>query len=217
MTALASAKLRPAKAQAEHWIPKVRKEFDRFEGSLRSSLAVAIDLGKQLIAAKEALPHGEFGRLFAEHDDAAADAVRFSQSWANKVMRIASNQAISNSEHAPNLPADLTAVFELACMSAPALEAAIEAGKVTPQTTRAEAKAIRAESEPEKEKRERPARRESAKSRDAVYADCQQSIDDAIAEAISMFPELKAAISAHLRLLVKEMSQSFAKEAQEDQ
>lgn len=58
-------------------------------------------------------------------------------------MRIAENPALANREHAADLPPDLQTVYEMSLMTAPALEAAIEEGRVTPETTRAEAREIK--------------------------------------------------------------------------
>lgn len=151
------------KASVSYWIPVLKDYNDRFEGSLRSSLSHAIELGKQLMAAKEALPHGEFGQMFSDHPDnkGRASPLGMTQSWANKVMRIAAQPVLTNSSHETNLPADLNTVFELASMTAPALEAAIESGKVHPAMTRAEAKAIKneaAEADPESAPKPRAAR-----------------------------------------------------------
>jgi len=129
----------------EFWLPQLQSASDQFEQSLRSSLSKAIDLGKQLIAAKEALPHGEFGKLFSDHKQPVAGALGMTQQWACRVMKIAGNAAISNLNHDLNLPADLNTVYDLACMTAPALTAAIESGKVRPDMTRQEAKALKQE------------------------------------------------------------------------
>jgi hypothetical protein len=118
--------------------------------------AVAIDLGKQLLAAKAACAHGEFGRLFSDHARPVEGALSFNRFWATRVMRIAEHSVIANVQHAAQLPADLQTVYELATMTAPALEAAIESGKVTPSTTRAEAKEIKREAEPEPAKPAKP-------------------------------------------------------------
>lgn len=185
-------------------IGKVRKAWDDFEGSLRKSLAKAIALGKELIALKESVPHGEFGRFFADHDDRAEGALPFTSSWAGRLMKIAGNDALTNPAHVQDLPADLLTVYELSTMTAPALEAAIEAGKVTPQTTRAEAKEIKREAEGERTERpteERVERAKRIKSERDVLEDCAQAIEEAIGTALLAYPSLRAAIAARLRLI----------------
>lgn len=180
---------------------RARRAWDEFEVSLRKSLSKAIALGKELLDLKEKCEHGEFGRYFSDHEDQAEGALPFVYSWANKLMRIAANDAISNVSHARDLPVDIETVYELATMTAPALEAAIEAGKVTPSTTRAEAKAIKREAEPEKV-REAP-----RKTAAEVLADCHATILDAVGQAIADYPELRGLIAARLELLQKELIQ----------
>lgn len=124
---------------------RARRAWDDFEGSLRKSLSKAIALGKELLDLKEKCAHGEFGRYFSDHEDKAEGALPFTRKWAHRIMTIAESDAIQHVHQDGHLPPDLNTVYELATMTAPALEAAIEAGKVTPNTTRAEAKAIKRE------------------------------------------------------------------------
>ena len=125
----------------------------------------------------------------------------FTRKWAHRIMTIAESEAIENVHQDGHLPPDLNTVYELATMTAPALEAAIEAGKVTPSTTRAEAKAIKREAEPEKV-REAP-----RKTAAEVLADCHATILDAVGQAIADYPELRGLIAARLELLQKELIQ----------
>lgn len=118
-------------------------KWSAFESSLRTSLERAIDLGKALTAAKASVAHGEFGRLFSDHRDPVEGALPFTGRWAQKLIKVASHEVIANTNHGSHLPADLNAVAELSLMTAPALEAAIKSGDVTPQTTREEARALR--------------------------------------------------------------------------
>lgn len=136
-------------------VAKVRKCWDDFESGLRTSLSKAIALGKALLELKERCPHGEFGRHFSDHKEPNVDALPFNRRWAQKLMTMAENHVIANASHATHLPADLEAIYELATMTAPALEAAIEEGKVTPTTTRAEAKELKREADPEPDRKSR--------------------------------------------------------------
>lgn len=198
----------------EFWVPRIRKDHDRFEATLRSSLAVAIDLGKQIMAAKEALPHGQFGRLFSGHDNPVPGAMPFQVRWAQKLMGMASHPIIGNASHGTHLPTDLHAIFELATMKAAELKTAIDEGKITAKTTRAEAKRIKAEfAEPDDPSAERAAegskpRKEKPRRSEAnTLADCEHAIDVAIDAAKEAYPSLKGAIAAHLRLIIKELTQ----------
>lgn len=192
---------------AEQVLPGLRKKWDAFEGSLRKSLERAIDFGKKCIAEKVEVDHGQFKRLFAGHDDAVDGAIPCSYSWASKNMRMASNPLVSKSSHESFLPNDLNAVYELALMSAPALEQAIEDGKVTPQTTREEAKALRKEAAGEKAVREKPPVEHSMESdREQVECLCAE-FAIGIARIINRTPDLKQIILTHLRLITKQVEQ----------
>lgn len=189
-----------ATVPAEQVLPGLRKKWDAFEGSLRKSRDRALDLGKALVEKKADLDHGQFGRLFSDHDDKADNALPFTRSWSARLMRLADNSVISNVDQSLHLPADLNTVYELAMMSAPALEQAIEEGKVTPQTTRDEAKALRKEAagEPPSEPRTKP-----PKSERDTLDDCAHTIEEAIADALLAHPTLSAAIAARLQLILQ--------------
>lgn len=129
--------------RAEHWIPKVRKPYDKSRQCAGEAVRWAVETGKALIAAKEKCGHGQFGRLFAGHEDAVDGAVAFSHSWGAKLMCLASHSGIANLNHGSTLPADVHALYELAKVPPALLEQAIEDGKVTSDMTRKEARAFR--------------------------------------------------------------------------
>lgn len=126
----------------ETWAPRLRKGWERFEGSTRDTVEAALALGRDLIEAKAALPHGQFGRLFADHEDAVAKPMPFNWKWANRLMAMARHPVISNSHHGGNLPADINALDMLARLSEEELSEAIETGKVTRSTTRREVREL---------------------------------------------------------------------------
>lgn len=182
----------------------VHKAWARFEGTLRKGLEDGIAVGHALNELRAACKHGEFGRWFSDHEQPHEKAFPFSRSWANRLMTMASNPAVANVEHALHLPADLQTVYELATMTAPALEAAIEAGKVTPETTRADAKALKKETVASEPKA--PAERvKRIKPESEVYEDCSQAIEEAIGTALLAYPSLRATIAAMLRRIEKGM------------
>lgn len=193
-------------AEVPALLRRVRKAWDKLEGSLRSSLADAIFVGKELLALKEKIEHGQFGRHFSDHPDRVAGALPITWSWAGRLMKIAGNEALSNSAHEQNLPTDLNTVYELATMTAPALEAAIEAGKVTPATTRAEAKEIKKAAEPKRlqvtaeEAEPRPKKQRSERD---VLEDAAQAIEEAIGTALLAYPNLRSALATRLRMIEK--------------
>jgi hypothetical protein len=132
-----------------HWATIVRRECDSWEVSLRRSLAAGIRLGAKLIEAKSSLPHGEFGRLFSDHDDAVPNSLPFTRHWGGKLMSIAANGVTGIAAHAQQLPADLETVYVLSRIPPADLQAAIQAGSVSPKTTRAAARTlVTGESEP---------------------------------------------------------------------
>jgi hypothetical protein len=187
-------------------VRRVRSAWEKFEGSLRSSLADGITLGKELLALKEQTEHGQFGRHFSDHAEPVEESMPFTSRWARKLMMMAENPAIEERSHGTDLPIDLHAVYELATMTAPALEAAIEAGKVTPATTRAEAKEIKKAAEPKRlqvtaeEAEPRPKKQRSERD---VLEDAAQAIEEAIGTALLAYPNLRSALATRLRLIEK--------------
>lgn len=193
-------------AEVPALLRRVRKAWDRFEGALRSSLADAIALGKELLALKESTEHGQFGRHFSDHAEPVEGALPFTRKWAHRIMTIAENPAIADVHQGGHLPPDLNTVYELATMTAPALEAAIEAGKVTPATTRAEAKEIKKAAEPKRlrvtaeEAEPRPKKQRSERD---VLEDAAQAIEEAIGTALLAYPNLRSALATRLRMIEK--------------
>lgn len=181
-------------------LPKIRAKWDAFEGSMRKSVERAIALGKTLIDEKAKLPHGEFGKLFVDHKEPVEGALPFTQNWSNKLMRLAANPVISNCDHDHNLPADLNTVYELAAIPAPDLQQAIESGDVRPTMTRDDAKALRREVAGEPAAPSAPREKPTKPKRD-VLDDCAHRIEEAIADAILSYPDLRPAIAARIELI----------------
>jgi hypothetical protein len=129
----------------DFWAPRVLREADRFETSLRRSLGFAIRLGKLLCDAKAALDHGEFGRLFADHPNPIENALKFSSSWARKLMAIGGHPAIANrscTNDLTALPASIETVYVLSRLPAPEIEQAIARGEVRPDMRHADARRL---------------------------------------------------------------------------
>jgi hypothetical protein len=126
------------KTKAEYWAPKIHAEW-------RKSVEGILGVGQRLIAAKESCEHGEFLRLFKGHEDAVGKPVPFSVSSADKLMEIARNDVISNSEFVPNLPQSWGTLYELSKLDGETLVAGIKSGEITPDMTRAEAAALRSD------------------------------------------------------------------------
>jgi hypothetical protein len=165
-------------------VQAVRRRWQEFEATMRKSLEYAIALGKELVALKEAVPHGQFGRYFQDSKDPVQDPLPFNRQWAFKLMTAAESDLLANVSHAKHLPADLETVYQLATLPQPALEAAIEAGRITPDLTRAEAKALKREISP-KAIVEKP-----QPLQEEVWAACERTITDAVDDAVRLFPQL---------------------------
>jgi hypothetical protein len=99
-----------------------------------------VGAGRELIEAKAALPHGQFGPLLAE--------LGLSRDMAQRFMRVARHPVLGNAEHAQHLPAAIESLVLLTRVPDDELAEAIEAGQVTPATTRAEATALAATDDP---------------------------------------------------------------------
>jgi hypothetical protein len=85
------------KTKADYWAPRINAEW-------RKSVEGILNVGRKLIAAKEACEYGEFLRMFKGHENAVCDPVPFSVSSADKLMSVASCEAFTDSELVPNLP-----------------------------------------------------------------------------------------------------------------
>ncbi|MCC6670159.1 MAG: hypothetical protein IT458_03805 [Planctomycetes bacterium] len=60
---------------------------------------------------------GQFGRLFADHEDAVAKPMEFSRQWAARLMKLAAHPTIGNVNHGLHLPSDINALDMLARLS----------------------------------------------------------------------------------------------------
>ncbi len=95
-----------------------------------------IATGRALIEAKAALPHGEFMAM-------VKGDLPFSHDTANKLMKIARDGRIANSEHVLNLPKSWGTLYELTKLGDQAFDQAIAAGAIRPDMERGEATRLR--------------------------------------------------------------------------
>lgn len=142
------------KTTAEHWAPRISAEWCK-------SVEGIINVGRQLIAAKEACEHGEFLRLFKGHENPVSEPVPFGKDAAERLMRVAAHPVLSNSDQSRNLPQSYQTLYVLAQLDdsetidgikrgdipldMSAVTAGIKAGEITPDMTRADASALRAD------------------------------------------------------------------------
>lgn len=126
------------KTLAEYWAPRINAEW-------RKSVEGILNVGRQLIAAKESCEHGEFLRLFKGHENAVSDPVPFNESTGRMLMAVASNNVITNREFVHDLPQSWGTLYELTKLDDEQIVAGIKAGEITPDMTRAQASALRAD------------------------------------------------------------------------
>lgn len=126
------------KATAEYWAPRINAEW-------RKSVEGILNVGRQLIAAKEACEHGEFLRLFKGHEKAVRKPVPFGERSAEMLIAIASNKVLTDPNHGSDIPASWRSLYELSRLDDEQIVAGIKAGEITPDMTRAEASALRAD------------------------------------------------------------------------
>lgn len=104
-------------------------------GIIRPHLIAAVDhiieVGRKLNTAKAELPHGQFGPLL--------DELGLSRQMANRFMRVANNEVLSNRSPVVGLPAAVSVLDVLTQLDDDDLDAAITAGEITASTTRQQA------------------------------------------------------------------------------
>lgn len=187
------AELEAPRTSAAFWIAAVEREGDRFEATMRKSIAQGIRLGRKLVEAKAALDHGEFGRLFAGHPNAVDGAIRISPRWAQMLMRISANRALANTKHASLLPADLTAVHDLARLPEADLEQAIAAGTVRPDMRREDVRALL------------PVGEREAVEPDREVIEALAPVRERLQSFIARCPSKLRATRAHLREMLRQL------------
>jgi DNA N-6-adenine-methyltransferase (Dam) len=99
----------------------------RITSSYRKSVLAIVETGQLLVAAKKALPHGEFGDM-CELD------LPFDIRTAQKLMAIASDPRITTQES--YLPAAWTTLFELSKLDDETFQRGIDDGSINPSTSR---------------------------------------------------------------------------------
>jgi hypothetical protein len=126
------------KTLADYWAPRINAQWQR-------SVEGIVGVGRQLIAAKEACEHGEFARLFKGHANVVQEPVPFTLNTAERLMRVARHPVLSNPAHVQSLPQSWGTLHELALLDDDTLAAGIKAGEITPEMTRSQAAALRAD------------------------------------------------------------------------
>jgi hypothetical protein len=123
------AGIRSAHAVVAARAPATRVEFaERLRRLQARTVESLLEMGRTLIAAKEGLPHGDFGKL-------VNDDLGWNLSGAERLMAVARNPILSNSATSPSLPPSSEALYELSQLHPVALAWAIRHGAVTPEIT----------------------------------------------------------------------------------
>lgn len=127
-------------------------ELDRFvtvsvneiRGLTADQIRNWIEIGNALARLKERAGHGRFKSLFPASKAEYADPEKlpFGYDVGKRLMAVARNEALSKSDHVHFLPSDYQSLYELSRLEPPVLEAAIEAGDVTPTTSRDDIKTL---------------------------------------------------------------------------
>jgi hypothetical protein len=114
----------------EQWAAVVRAD-------LGQAVAGFIAAGRHLRDAK-----GQMQLVHYEWERWLKQQVGISPSQASRLVAIALHPALQDHSHANDLPPSWTTLYELSQLDAPLLEAAITAGRVTPEMERKEARAL---------------------------------------------------------------------------
>jgi hypothetical protein len=123
------------KTKADYWAPRINAEW-------RKSVEGILNVGRELIAAKEACEHGEFLRLFKGHDKAVSEPLPFGERSAEMLIKIASNSVISNPKFTSDLPQSWYSLYELSRLDEQTLVAGIKCGEINSETTQSQAKSL---------------------------------------------------------------------------
>jgi hypothetical protein len=77
------------------------------------SVTSIVEVGRRLVEAKEAIPHGGWLQMFKGQRDAIEHPLPFDESTARRLMKIAKNPVLSNPAYAPVLPGSWIRLYEL--------------------------------------------------------------------------------------------------------
>jgi hypothetical protein len=113
--------------------PKTRSDYAKeINANYKATFDGILKMGHALIAAKDALGHGQFGEMI-KHD------LPFTLSTAERLMTIASDSRITNPAHVQLLPFAWGTLYELTKLKGEAFEQALSSGAINSRMTRNEA------------------------------------------------------------------------------
>lgn len=108
---------------------------ERIRAAYGQTVEAVFQVGRELLQAKNELPHGEFTAMIERE-------LPFSARTAQMFMAIASVQHFQKRNIVSLLPCSWGTLYTLQRLAEPAFDAAVAAGKVHPEMTRAEAEAL---------------------------------------------------------------------------
>jgi hypothetical protein len=114
-------------AGVDGWVARIR-------GHLSSSVESILAAGGDLVSAKAALRHGEFGSVVA--------GLGMSMDTAQKLMAVARHEVLAKTAPVRLLPASYSTLYELTRLPDDVLVEAVESGRIGPATTRADVRVL---------------------------------------------------------------------------
>lgn len=121
---------------SDHVMPSRSKWAGRITAAWQQQVPSIFATAELLESAKADLRHGDYMKMVK------AD-LPFSQSTANKLMKIAACDHLRNSDHGPILPACWRTLFELTHLTAVQFDRGIQSGAINPKMQRRAVKALR--------------------------------------------------------------------------
>jgi N6-adenosine-specific RNA methylase IME4 len=119
-----SAPIKPTTRTRQQWAQRLNKVW----GELTQTIVEGyFQLGRDLLHAKEELPHGEFIKMVNED-------LEMDRHVANMFMRITRSEMVGNAHHL--LPADYTTINKLTRLPAEIFQRLVEDGTICPQLLR---------------------------------------------------------------------------------
>lgn len=112
----------------EVWAGRIREAYGQ-------TVEAVFQVGRELIQAKKELPHGEFMVMVGKELPFSVDA-------AERFMAISQSPNFNNPNNVRNLPNSWGTLYQLRRLDPAAFAAAVDAGKIHPEMTRADAEAL---------------------------------------------------------------------------
>jgi len=115
---------------------RTRQEWaERISERSTEAAAAIIAIGVELLEARE--------DLGVEFYDMVAEDLSRSRRWAEQLMSIARNTALTDPKHVSQLPADTLSLYQLSRLTPEVIEANIETGAISPDLKRVEYQKLR--------------------------------------------------------------------------